>query len=108
MTLLLPTDANGNPIAVLGYRHRGTQRVTVTINSARNVDPIPPNVELVTIIAQGPCRFEVGDASVTADMDKSAFLYPGQYLDIPLRPSERHVAFIAEADPCDAYIIARL
>jgi hypothetical protein len=108
MSLLLPTDDNGNPIAVLGFEYRGTQRVAVGATSARNEAPIPSYIAIVTIIAKGPCRFEVGDASVTADKDTSAFLHPGQYVDIPLRPGERHIAFIAEGDPCDAYIIGRI
>jgi hypothetical protein len=108
MSLLLPTDDNGNPFAVLGFEYRGTQRLAVDAGSVRNADPIPAYIELVTIIATGACRFEIGDATVTADPATSPFLYPGYYLDVPLRAGERHIAFIAEGEPCQAYIIARI
>jgi hypothetical protein len=109
MSLLLPTDDNGNPISVLGFDYRGTQKLEVTpAVSVRNPVPVPSDIEIVTIIATAPCRFEVGDATVTADATNSPFLYPGQYLDIPLRRGERHVAFVAEDQTCSAYIINRI
>ncbi|MDX6750266.1 hypothetical protein SH611_10660 [Geminicoccaceae bacterium 1502E] len=108
MTLLLPVDDNGNPIAVLGFDYRGTQRIAVTGVSARNPVPVPDDIEIATVIATGPCRFEVGDATVTADPQSSPFLYPGQYVDLPLRRGERHVAFVAEDADCAAYIIGRI
>lgn len=108
MSLLLPTDDNGNPIAVLGFDYRGTQKLAVTATSARNPQPIPHDIEIVTIVATGLCRFEVGDQSVTADPVSSPCLFPGQYVDIPLRRGERYVAFVAEDQPCAAYVIGRI
>lgn len=109
MSLLLPTDDNGNPINVLGFDFRGTQKLAlVPGQSVKNPAAVPSDIEIVTIIATGPCRFETGDSTVTADGEKSAFLYPGQYLDIPLRPGERYVAFIAEDEACSAYIMNRI
>jgi hypothetical protein len=109
MSILLPVDDNGHPINVLGFDYRGTRKVSVTAAaSVRNTTAIAGDVELVTLIATGPCRFEIGDAQVTADKDTSAFLYPGQYVDVPLRPGERYVAFIAETTSCEAYIIGRI
>lgn len=108
MTLLLPVDDNGNPIAVLGFDYRGTQRIAVGATSTRNAAPIPDDIEIVTVIATGPCRFEVGDSTVTADPVSSPFLYPGQYVDLPLRRGERHVAFVAEDADCAAYVIGRI
>ncbi len=107
MSLLFPIDDNGNPVPVLGFEYRGTQKILVTSSSTRNPNPIPSDIELVTLIATGPCRFEVGDATVTADPDTSPFLYPGQYVDVPLRRGERYIAFVAEDTDCQAYIIAR-
>src|SRR5262245_41161492 len=89
MSLILPIDDNGNPISVLGYEYRGTQRVAVTATSARNAAAIPSYIDVVTIVATSFCHFEVGDATVTADRNSSPILFPGQYLDIPLRPGER-------------------
>lgn len=108
MTLLLPLDDNGNPITVLGFDYRGTRRVAVTASSTRNEVPVPGDIEIVTIIATGPCRFEAGDATVTADPQTSPYLHPGQYVDLPLRRGERHIAFVAEEADCAAYIIGRI
>jgi hypothetical protein len=108
MSLLLPLDDNGHPIAILGFDYRGTQTLAVGPTSTRNQAPIPADIEIVTLIATGPCRFETGDATVTADPDKSPFLCPNTYLDIPLRRGERHIALLADQDPCQAYIIARI
>jgi hypothetical protein len=108
MSLLLPLDDNGNPIAILGFDYRGTQRVAVTTESIRNAEPIPNDIEVVTVVATGPCRFEVGDGSVEADPATSPFLYPGHYVDIPLRRGERYLAFVAEGEPCAAYVIGRV
>lgn len=108
MTALFPLDDNGHPIPVLGFDYRGTRKVTVTSVSTRIPEPIPADVEIVTLIATGPCRFEVGGADVTADPQTSPFLYPGVYLDVPLRRGERWIAFVAEGDPCEAYVIGRV
>jgi hypothetical protein len=108
MSTLLPIDDNGNPISILGFDYRGTRKLAVSAASTRNAAPIADDIEVVSIIATGFCRFEIGDASVTADLEASPFLYPGQYLDIPLRRGERHIAFIAEGADCDAYIVGRI
>ena len=36
MSVLLPLDDDGNPISVLGFDYRGTQKVAVGTVSARN------------------------------------------------------------------------
>ena len=108
MSTLLPVDDNGNPMGILGFDYRGTKKVSVGLTSSRNPQPIAGDIEVVSIIATGTCRFEVGDATVTADLSASPFLYPGQYLDLPLRPGERFIAFVAEDAPCSAYIIGRV
>ena len=100
-------DDNGNPLPVLGFDSLGTQRVAVASSSARIPAALEDSLQLVTLIATGPCRFEVGGATVAADRDASPFLYPGIYVDVPLRRGERHVAFIAEAEDCVAYVIGR-
>jgi hypothetical protein len=107
MDLLLPVDSNGNPIQVLGFEPLGTSKLTVASTAIRTAQPLADATQLITLIATGPCRFEVGDAAVTADPDASPFLYPGIYVDVPLRLNERHVSFIAESEPCIAYVIAR-
>ncbi len=77
MSILLPGDDNGNPIHVLGFDYRGTQKLMVsTTASIRNPEPIAGDIELVTLIATGPCRFEIGDATVTADPARSPFSIP--------------------------------
>ncbi len=107
MSLLLPVDDNGNPMQVLGFDRQGTTKLAVADASVRTTQPLPASTQLITLIATGPCRFEVGDASVTADADASPFLYPGIYVDVPLRRDERHVAFVAESEACVAYVIGR-
>ena len=104
---LLPLDDNGHPIGVLGFAARGTERLTVGAASTRTAAPVPPEIEIVTLIATGYCRFEVGGAAVAADAATSPFLYPGVYVDVPLRHGERHVAFVAEGEACEAYVIRR-
>ena len=108
MSTLLPIDDNGNPIEILGFDYRGTEKLAVGATTCRNSKPIANDIDVVSIIATGPCRFEVGDASVTADAATSPFLFPGQYIDLPLHVGERYIAFIAEDTPCDAYIIGRV
>src|SRR3954451_12832602 len=105
MSILLPLDDNGHPIHVLGFDYRGTQRLAVTrAASVRDPAPVPRDLQRVTPIAPGPrplaprtapgpCRFAVGHETVTADPQASAFLYPGQYVDVPLRRGGRYVAF---------------
>ncbi len=107
MALLLPLDDNGQPMQILGVRYRGCQRISLGATSARNTTPIAPGTRVVTITATGNCRFEVGDATVTADANASAFLLANSYMDIPLTESERYVAFIADGAGGDAYIIER-
>ena len=109
MSILLPVDDNGHPINVMGFDYRGTQKLAVSAaTSGRNATAIPRDIELVSLVATGPCRFEVGDSRVTADKVASPFLVPGQYVDVPLRPGERYVAFVAEDADCTAYIIGRI
>ncbi len=108
MSVLFPIDDNGHPIPVLGFDYRGTQKILVTSTSARNPNPIPADIEIVTLIATGPCRFETGDETVTADAQSSPYLHPGQYVDVPLHAGQRYIAFIAEGADCEAYIIGRI
>lgn len=107
MSLLLPVDDNGNPLPVLGFDPLGTRKMAVSGSSARLPAALDDELQLVTLVATGPCRFEFGDVSVIADRDASPFLYPGIYVDVPLRRSERYVAFIAEDEDCVAYVIGR-
>ena len=43
-----------------------------------------------------------------ADPAQSPVLFPGQYLDVPLRHGERWIAFVAEGEPCEAYVSGRV
>ena len=108
MAVMFPLDDDGHPIPVLGFDYRGTQKLVVGPTSARHGAPIPSDIEIVSLIATGQCRFEVGDASVTADALLSPVLFPGQYVDVPLRHGERWIAFIADGESCDAYVIGRV
>ena len=108
MAVLFPLDDDGHPIPVLGFDYRGTLKLSAGPTSVRNAAPIPSDVQIVSLIATGMCRFEVGDHSVTADLLQSPILFPGQYLNVPLRRGERYVAFVADGEPCDAYIIGRV
>jgi hypothetical protein len=109
MSILLPVDDNGHPINVLGFDYRGTQKLAVGgVASTRNPTPIASDIQLVTLIATGPCRFELGDSRVTADRTGARSSPPGQYVDVPLRPGERYVALIAEGADCDVYLIGRI
>ena len=108
MAGMFPLDDDGHPIPVLGFDYRGTQKLAVGPTSARHATPIPTDIEIVSLIATGQCRFEVGDASVTADALLSPVLFPGQYVDVPLRHGERWIAFVADGEPCDAYVIGRV
>ena len=109
MSILLPVDDNGPPINVLGFDYRGTQKLAVSgAASTRNPTPVASDIQLITLFATGPCRFELGDSRVTADKDRSPFLSSGQYVDVPLRPGERYVALITEDLDCHAYVIGRI
>lgn len=108
MSVLLPLDDDGHPISVLGFDYRGTQRIAVGAASVRNPVAVPRDVRIISLIATAQCRFEIGDQTITADAASSPVLFPGQYVDVPLRRGERYVAFIAEGPDCDAYIIGRV
>ena len=108
MSLLLPLDDNGHPMQVLGFDSGATQKLTVGDSSVRTPVAVPDRIQIITLIATGPCRFAVGRADVVADPASSPFLYPGIYVDVPLRRDERHVAFIAEAEDCVAFVIGRI
>jgi len=107
MSLLLPVDDNGNPLQVLGFARDGTVRVQVADASVRTALPVDDEIQLVTLIATGPCRFMIGDAAVVADAISSPYLHPGIYVDVPLRRGEDHIAFIAESEACAAFVIGR-
>lgn len=108
MPVMFPLDDDGHPIPVLGFDYRGTQKIAVGATSVRNATPVPSDVQILSLIATGTCRFEIGDATVTADPVSSPVLFPGQYVDVPLRRGERYVAFVAETGTCEAYIIGRI
>ncbi len=108
MAVLFPLDDDGHPIPVLSFDYRGTRKLAVGASSVRNATPISSDIQIVSLIASGLCRFEVGDQTVTADPAASPVLFPGQYVDVPLRRGERYIAFIAEGEPCDAYIVGRV
>lgn len=108
MAVLFPLDDDGHPIPVLGFDYRGTQKLAVTATSTRNPTPVPSDVRIISLIATDMCRFEVGDHTVTADPVASPVLFPGQYVDVPLRRGERYVAFLAEGADCTAYIVGRV
>ena len=108
MALKLPLDDNGKPIQILGFRYRGCQKIALGAASARNATPIDPETRVITIAATGNCRFEVGDAAVTADANASPLLLANGTIDIPLADGERYVAFIADGGATgDAYIMER-
>lgn len=107
MSLLLPVDDNGNPLQVLGFAREGTVKLQVTDASVRTILPVDDEIQLVTLIATGPCRFAVGDSTATADAISSPYLHPGIYVDVPLRRGEDHIAFIAEDEACVAFVIGR-
>ncbi len=107
MSLLLPVDDNGNPLQVLGFAREGTVKLQVADASVRTMLPLDDEMQLVTLITTGPCRFMVGDSTVIADAISSPYLHPGIYVDVPLRRGENHVAFVAESEPCAAYVIGR-
>ncbi len=107
MSLLLPIDDNGNPLQVLGFVHEGTIKLQVADLSVRALLPANKGIQLVTLIATGPCRFIIGDPTVVADLNTSPYLHPGIYVDVPLQRDDTHIAFIAESEACVAYIIGR-
>jgi hypothetical protein len=109
MSILLPVDDNGHPINVLGFDYRGTQKLAVGgAASTRNPTPIASDIQLVTLIATGPLPVRAGRLAGDGRPDRSPFLSPGQYVDVPLRPGERYVALIAEGADCDVYLIGRI
>jgi hypothetical protein len=109
MSLLLPVDDNGNPMQVLGFANAGTAKLQVTNTSASAELPGGENepIQLITLIATGPCRFAIGEAGVTADLVSSPYLHPGIYIDVPLRRGDTQIAFIAESEDCVAFVIGR-
>ena len=107
MSTLLPLDDNGHPIGIMGFASNGTQKLNVGTSSVRTTTPLPGHISVISLIATGAVRFEVGDAAVSASAQTSPYLHPGVYLDLPVSAHERHVALIAESGSCQAYVIGR-
>ncbi|WP_159716849.1 hypothetical protein [Geminicoccus flavidas] len=106
MSTLLPLDDNGHPITILGFVPRGTQKLMVGTASVRSA-ALAADVAVISLIATGPVRFELGGATVTADAATSPYLHPGVYLDLPVPGHASHVALIAESGTCQVYVIGR-
>lgn len=91
----------------LPFEYRGSQTVSVGLISNRTRYPIEADVEAITLLSQGWCRFEIGDCTVVADLDRSPVLMRNHYLTIPLRRGESHVAFIGEYEGFQAHVMKR-
>ena len=108
MAVMFPLDDDGHPIPVLGFDYRGTQKLAVgrDLGPPRRADPVghrdrqPDRHRPMPV--RGRRRQRDGRPGA------SPVLFPGQYLDVPLRHGERWIAFIADGEPCDAYVIGRV
>ena len=108
MSVLFPLDDDGHPIPVLGFDYRGTQKLAVGAASVRNAAPVPRGRPDRQPGRDRPVPVRDRRPDGHRRPGHSPVLFPGQYVDVPLRRGERYVAFIADGGRCDAYIIGRV
>ena len=108
MAVLFPLDDDGHPIPVLGFDYRGTLKLAVGPISVRNAAPIPADVQIVSLIATGLCRFEVGDQSVTADSARARSCSRASISTCRCAAASATWRSSPTASHCDAYIIGRV
>ena len=109
MAVLFPLDDDGHPIPVLGFDYRGTQKLAV--GAGLGAQRRRRSRRTCRSSASLPPGYAGSRSATTASRPTrrpSPILFPGQYLDVPLRRGERYVAFVADGEPCDAYIIGRV
>ena len=78
-----PRDEANYPIPLLSYKLGGGQHIAIG-STATLSSPVGSHTRVISLYATTDCYFEVGDATVVADLSTSHFLPTGVYLDISM------------------------
>lgn len=70
-----------------------TQQITIAAASARQTTAFGSETNYLIITADADCQFEIGDSTVTADVN-SRPLWTGTYRAVEVRSSDTHIAVI--------------
>ena len=107
-----PREESNLPIPVLNYKQNGGQRITVSGSSIRSA-AFGSSTRVISAYSTVDCFFEIGNASIVANIVNSHFLPAGIYIDISLGSdfnsllNSKHIAVISE-DEGTVYISERI
>lgn len=78
-----PRDEANYPIPLLSYKLNGGQIIAMGGDATRST-AIGNSTRVISLYATADCFFEVGDATVTANLSNSHFLPLGVYIDVSM------------------------
>jgi len=108
MPMILPTDANGFPVPALSLRPGGAHKINaVTTSSVRNSAAFASDTGVISIYADGPIYFRLGNASTTAS-NTDHYLPPANILYIATHSAgagrASYLATLAADYNCTVYV----
>jgi hypothetical protein len=108
MSVLLPTDLNGQTIPVLGFKADGTTTIYADASpQSVIVEASGEEPSIVTLLSTGPVRFLVGDVDTVFDPGQNAYLVADNYFDIPVYADRNHIWLVADGSPCTVFVMER-
>jgi hypothetical protein len=78
-----PRDDANYPIPLLSYKLNGGQIIAIGGDATRST-AIGNATRVISLYSTADCFFEVGDATVTANLSNSHFLPLGIYIDVSM------------------------
>ena len=108
MPMILPVDSNGFPISALSLRPDGAHKISaLTSSSVRNINVFSSDTSVISLYADGPIYFRLGNASTTAAATDH-YLPPANIVYIATNNSgagrARYLATLAAEYDCTVYI----
>ena len=108
MPMILPVDANGFPVPALSLRPGGAHKISaLTTGSARNSNAFANDTAIISLYADGPIYFRLGNASATAT-STDHYLPPANIVYIATNTSgagrASYLATLAAEYNCTVYI----
>jgi hypothetical protein len=96
-----PRDDGNTAIPVLGYRYRSGQALAISSSSARSA-AFAASTRVISVYSSVDTFIEIGDSSVTAALNSSAFIPAETYIDIALTSSlalrdQKYLAAVASS-----------
>lgn len=108
MPMILPTDANGFPVPALSLRPGGAHKISaLTSGSVRNTNAFASDTGVISLYADGPIYFRLGNASATA-VNTDHYLPPANIVYIATNGGgagrASYLATLAADYNCNVYI----